>query len=432
MLYLINKFYSRCAIGKKTALLILCTLISYLAAGQTFTSESSYTHDYDNRNTGSTSSSHAAPGSLDFTKGRIETLSVKFSFLSGGVNCSADDVQFKIISNQGQVMGTGSTSACGSTTINVSPSALQYGEIPDEVIISYNNAIRDNESSIKAKYSAIWKYTLIEPCTDCGFQIRIIESSFSTYLCLDSRPRFGAVVDPQATPEDNIYTVVGKLGNSEEVFRRQYVGDLPQIQWRSQSYSFCNWRDYNDLGAEIYDFYVTDGDRRYRCQAQTDPSFTSGELGYRCSPCDGSTNNILRNAANTAVEIISLDDLFGIFSSEPFDCSDVEVPFTGNRLATDTTSGELSEVSYNYDVRVYPNPADTKTNISISSINDEETEIRVYDVNGNMVKEVLQKSTLNAGRSVVPLDVTNFVPGTYILRVNTLSGIEKTVRFIKK
>ena len=76
---------------------------------------------------------------------------------------------------------------------------------------------------------------------------------------------------------------------------------------------------------------------------------------------------------------------------------------------------------------VYPNPVTDKVLISFSDINIQEKDVRLYDLPGRLqhIKQFSKMSTNSA-----TLDVSNLIPGVYILSVR-VKNENKTAIIIK-
>ncbi|MFY9310582.1 MAG: T9SS type A sorting domain-containing protein [Bacteroidia bacterium] len=97
----------------------------------------------------------------------------------------------------------------------------------------------------------------------------------------------------------------------------------------------------------------------------------------------------------------------------------VNTPFTGS---VPTAISEIhSPTSNGSALNVYPNPSDNIININYKGLAD----ITIYDYSGRVVYKKLKTDTSNA------IDVSNYVPGLYIITVESTNGIYNT-RFVKQ
>jgi hypothetical protein len=97
----------------------------------------------------------------------------------------------------------------------------------------------------------------------------------------------------------------------------------------------------------------------------------------------------------------------------------------------DITTGINNFVSKG-DLSIYaasPNPAINSINIPFSINNSGKVEIEVYDINGQVVKNIQAGDNFNAGRGSINLDVTSLDAGTYIYSVNA-NGNKMFSRFV--
>jgi hypothetical protein len=70
------------------------------------------------------------------------------------------------------------------------------------------------------------------------------------------------------------------------------------------------------------------------------------------------------------------------------------------------------------NLKLYPNPASTKTNLTFTLTESENVNVSVYNVLGENIFSV-DKGMMNAGQQTVVINSSGFTPGVYILRMNT-------------
>ena len=91
-----------------------------------------------------------------------------------------------------------------------------------------------------------------------------------------------------------------------------------------------------------------------------------------------------------------------------------------------TTVIPLVYKSKNISVDIYPNPAYNQTNIEIHSNNYNLSSYKtlIYNVNGELVKEIISTSYINT------FSVDSFESGVYIYKILIDNGINLTGKFI--
>jgi plastocyanin len=95
---------------------------------------------------------------------------------------------------------------------------------------------------------------------------------------------------------------------------------------------------------------------------------------------------------------------------------------------TFTVSGALgiSSPSYDQEIRLFPNPAADRINIS-TNINDIDL-LRIFDTKGTKVSEIKFD---NQFRSITrTIDLTNFPPGVYFFEFTLESNIKRVLRVV--
>lgn len=80
-------------------------------------------------------------------------------------------------------------------------------------------------------------------------------------------------------------------------------------------------------------------------------------------------------------------------------------------------------------LRIYPNPATDELRITLKMDANTDVSLKIYDLNGQKVKNVMQSSHFAAGIHEIPCEVRNLRSGTYLLVV-TSGGQTNTSKFI--
>lgn len=127
------------------------------------------------------------------------------------------------------------------------------------------------------------------------------------------------------------------------------------------------------------------------------------------------TTNTIANISVNGIASISINDLTGVTSK--INGKDAKV------TVVDATMG-VPEQSKDNMVKVFPNPASNKVNIEASV----ESKIRIYDFNG---KQVVSEQNINANQQE-SIDVSNLVPGVYMIKVYNDKFVKMQKVVIKK
>jgi flagellar hook assembly protein FlgD len=80
------------------------------------------------------------------------------------------------------------------------------------------------------------------------------------------------------------------------------------------------------------------------------------------------------------------------------------------------------------DIKVYPNPVKDVANISFKMNKRSDVKVTIYDINGNVVKSILQKN-INAGNQTIQFSTNGLSAGTYIAGME-MNGTRNTVKFV--
>jgi hypothetical protein len=78
----------------------------------------------------------------------------------------------------------------------------------------------------------------------------------------------------------------------------------------------------------------------------------------------------------------------------------------------------------------YPNPFNPTTQIRFALPESQQVTIRVYDVDGRMVSELVNNQTYSAGNHQVSFDGTGLSTGVYIYNLTTNSGFTMSRKLV--
>lgn len=84
----------------------------------------------------------------------------------------------------------------------------------------------------------------------------------------------------------------------------------------------------------------------------------------------------------------------------------------------------LNELEKQYGLMVYPNPAHGQTFVGINAENDENASLSVMNTLGQVV--LVKDVTLNPGKNAIPVDVSNFAAGLYMVNVKIGNDVVTT------
>lgn len=119
----------------------------------------------------------------------------------------------------------------------------------------------------------------------------------------------------------------------------------------------------------------------------------------------------------------TLVDTMAVASNDMNECPSVSFDYSqsGNCSGGGTTS--IKEASIN-DVKVYPNPTNTLLNLDFGA-NNNVKDVVITNVLGGIEKQINVRNT-----DFLTVDVSNYKPGTYFVRINSISGENKTHKII--
>ncbi|MCH9821899.1 MAG: T9SS type A sorting domain-containing protein, partial [Bacteroidetes bacterium] len=69
----------------------------------------------------------------------------------------------------------------------------------------------------------------------------------------------------------------------------------------------------------------------------------------------------------------------------------------------------------NLDIKIFPNPTSDLIAIQIGGINNQDLDIKMYDIQGKLIKE----TKLNKGQTISYLDIQTVYSGTYLIKIST-------------
>ena len=80
---------------------------------------------------------------------------------------------------------------------------------------------------------------------------------------------------------------------------------------------------------------------------------------------------------------------------------------------------------------LYPNPVNDLLNLEYSLEYDQKVSVSIHDLQGKMVKPILNLQEVSQGLNKVNVDVSDLDEGVYIVRLEFSMQPSKTVRMIK-
>lgn len=98
----------------------------------------------------------------------------------------------------------------------------------------------------------------------------------------------------------------------------------------------------------------------------------------------------------------------------------------GSTTASIINSDPISSISTELNTNVYPNPFTNKTTIAVNLENDENVEVSIFNMNGQLVK-VLAKQDLKAGQHNFEWNAENEAMGIYICKIVTGTNTQTTL-----
>ena len=81
--------------------------------------------------------------------------------------------------------------------------------------------------------------------------------------------------------------------------------------------------------------------------------------------------------------------------------------------------------------KLMPNPAKEKTSLSFELIESEEVNISVFDINGQLVKSILNSQLLPKGKHEFSININQLAHGTYFVQIKTKNGNEVVRKLVK-
>lgn len=111
-------------------------------------------------------------------------------------------------------------------------------------------------------------------------------------------------------------------------------------------------------------------------------------------------------------------EVYGAVSSGMVGAGIDEESTTATVLNGDDIIPISTELNTGLNMKVYPNPFTNKTSISVNLEKDENVEVSIFNMNGQLVK-VLAKKDLKAGQNIFEWDAENEANGIYLCKVIT-------------
>ena len=101
-----------------------------------------------------------------------------------------------------------------------------------------------------------------------------------------------------------------------------------------------------------------------------------------------------------------------------------------NLLSNQDIDADEPLTSNPVSLNVFPNPSSDLTTINFSIPPNKEISLDVYDLNGKKVKSILSNNVSNGGIYNIPLDISFYPLGTYIIVLSS-DNTSKVAKFIK-
>jgi len=99
----------------------------------------------------------------------------------------------------------------------------------------------------------------------------------------------------------------------------------------------------------------------------------------------------------------------------------------------DPSTVDVNEINSNdiYSLNVFPNPSKESVSVSFILSKTGSAELALYDMQGKMVKRILNTQQLNAGEHTCPVDISSLESGTYTCKLHA-DGIVKSKMLVKE
>ena len=111
--------------------------------------------------------------------------------------------------------------------------------------------------------------------------------------------------------------------------------------------------------------------------------------------------------------------------------TDTSSVFAIAKYSLDTQVGIEEFPSLIRDVKVYPNPSTSESQLYFSLKSPEYISIKIIDIQGRLVKQIASHQFFQAGDHTLDLTFKDLAPGTYNLQLRNKNTILQSTRFIK-
>ncbi len=101
------------------------------------------------------------------------------------------------------------------------------------------------------------------------------------------------------------------------------------------------------------------------------------------------------------------------------------------RIITSLDVGIVDLKTEQVQVLVYPNPIVDDAAFQFELTQEATVSVELFNIEGKSIQQILSTSMLNSGKHVLPIDLTNFPAGVYLLKLNT-DNSETSVRLSKR
>lgn len=205
-----------------------------------------------------------------------------------------------------------------------------------------------------------------------------------------------------------------------------------------------NWRTLNPVvdapgtyTMRVY-FYITSCTAEYTVKVTRGDELTVSATGGKLNNGNGTVQ--LKGSSNFEDVTYSWAGPSGYTSNEqnPVVSEAGDYTLTASKhgcTATTTVTVDppkaLAKAQNGKDVRVYPNPVKDRAQIEFKLKNKENYVVNLYDMNGNLVRELGAGTTKTGGPLSIVFDVSDLSDGLYIARIVSTSET-KTVQLIVK
>lgn len=231
----------------------------------------------------------------------------------------------------------------------------------------------------------------------------------------------------------NVIILTGSISN--DVLNMQLDGTNGSITWAKRRIN-NNWGVNTDIGYDVEYLKYSSIKGSYYFTGQIEQNISSGlnTLFMRTKP-DGSINSSCLTDVPLVKSIVKMNvDSIPLIKEALLD---VQIyPIATSRTVTtyaqclfhspDDNATETKEEKYGLEQN-YPNPFNPKTQITFSVPAEGSVSIKIFDINGKLVEELVNNQYMNAGTHLVEFDGANFASGMYFYKLDAgkFSDIKK-------